>query len=107
MPDAPSNDIASHSGNKYIRRIVSCTDHKTATLVDVYAVLKAFNVTCPATAHAVKKLLCTGVRGKADAATDLSEARDAITRAMQMVEKDSTDAKTDRFRKGYGGRKRR
>ncbi len=53
---------------------------------DVYAVLIAFNVSCPARQHAVKKLLCSGIRGKGDCLQDLREARDAIDRAIQIQE---------------------
>ena len=70
------------SGSKYLRQ-VPCTINDR---VDVYAVIDAFNVTCPARQHAIKKLLCTGIRGKGDALQDLKEARDAITRAIQMEE---------------------
>lgn len=70
------------SGSKYLRA-VPCS---TLGRVDVYAVLDAFNVTCPARQHAVKKLLCAGLRGKADTMQDLMEARDAIDRAIQMQE---------------------
>ena len=51
---------------------------------DVYAVLDAFNVICPARQHAIKKLLCAGLRGKGDAGQDLSEALDAVSRSIQM-----------------------
>lgn len=78
------DDIRSHSGNKYIRCIRSCIPGRPSTDVDVYSVLTAFNVTCPGIAHAVKKLLCAGVRGKADIRTDLTEAIDAIRRAIEL-----------------------
>ena len=68
------------SGSKYLVDMVCVIGGKT----DVYAVLDAFGVTCPARQHAIKKLLCAGLRGKADEAQDLSEAREAIDRAMQM-----------------------
>ena len=51
---------------------------------DVYDVLDAFGVTCPATAHAVKKLLCAGQRGHKDRLTDLQEAAAALTRAVEL-----------------------
>lgn len=51
----------------------------------MYNVLEAFGVTCPAIAHAVKKLLCAGLRGKAGAAQDIVEARDAISRAIELA----------------------
>lgn len=75
--------IENHSGSKYIRLIHSCSDDPPAR-VDVYAVLEAFNVNCPAIQHAVKKLLCTGIRGKGSKVQDLNEARDALSRAIEM-----------------------
>jgi hypothetical protein len=53
-------------------------------MVDVYAVLEAFGVTCPACAHAIKKLLCPGKRGSKSKLTDLKEAKDSIIRAIEM-----------------------
>ena len=53
--------------------------------MDVYDVLVAFRVTCPATAHAVKKMLCAGQRGHKDRATDLREAIDALERAITLA----------------------
>lgn len=68
------------SGSKYLRSMTSLVDGKA----DVYAVLEAFDVRCPARQHAIKKLLCCGLRGKATTEQDLLEARDAIDRAVQM-----------------------
>ncbi len=70
------------SGSKYLRPMHHLVDGKT----DVYAVLEAFNVTCPALQHALKKLLAAGIRGKGDVLQDLTEARDAVSRAIQMQE---------------------
>lgn len=70
------------SGSKYLRAIPCVIDGK----IDVYAVLDAFNVVCPARQHAIKKLLCSGIRGKGDTIQDLNEAKDAIIRAIQMEE---------------------
>jgi len=69
------------SGSKYLRDVPCLIGHKC---VDVYAVLDAFNVTCPARQHAIKKLLCAGLRGKGGVKQDLSEASDAVTRAIEM-----------------------
>jgi len=52
--------------------------------VDVYDVLKAFDVQCPATQHAIKKLLKTGKRGHKDANQDLNEAIERINRAKEL-----------------------
>jgi len=68
------------SGSKYLREIPCTIDGR----VDVYAVIDAFGVTCPARQHALKKLLCSGIRGKGDVLQDLDEARDAVDRAIQM-----------------------
>ena len=68
------------SGSKYLRRIICDMEG----FVDVYAILDAFDVGCPATGHAIKKLLCAGWRGGKDKLQDLTEARDAIDRAIQM-----------------------
>jgi hypothetical protein len=72
---------ASHfpMSNKYRRQLAS-----TNGMVDVYDVLEAFNVSCPARQHAVKKLLCAGARGAKVAVQDLEEAADAVQRAIEM-----------------------
>lgn len=57
---------------------------KPGVIVDVYDVLKAFDVTCPATAHAIKKLLMPGERGAKDKLTDLIEAARSIDRAIEL-----------------------
>jgi hypothetical protein len=71
------------SNNKYEREL---TDRFSNTcIIDVYDVLVAFNVTCPAIQHAVKKLLCTGIRGHKDSAQDLIEAKESIARAIELA----------------------
>lgn len=66
--------IKNHAGSKYIRRIFSAVDKGASVEIDVYAVLDAFQVTCPARQHAIKKLLCAGIRGKGSQMQDLEEA---------------------------------
>lgn len=66
--------IKNHAGSKYIRRIFSAVDKGSSVEIDVYAVLEAFQVTCPARQHAIKKLLCAGIRGKGSQMQDLDEA---------------------------------
>lgn len=63
--------------NKYVRNIHGVE-------VDVYDVLKAWNVTCPAIQHAIKKLLMPGQRGHKSKANDLEEAHSAIQRAIEL-----------------------
>ena len=69
------------SGSKYLRPVKAAINGH----IDVYAVLLTFDVQCPARQHAIKKLLCSGLRGKGDALQDLKEARDAIDRAIQIA----------------------
>jgi hypothetical protein len=57
------------------------------TEIDVYAVHKMFNVQDPSGAlqHASKKLLLSGVRtGKKSQADDIREARDTLTRWLEL-----------------------
>lgn len=63
--------------NKYQRIIKDVT-------VDVYDVLDAFGVTCPAMAHAIKKMLMPGLRGHKDAEQDKREAIQAIERSIEL-----------------------
>jgi hypothetical protein len=69
-----------HSGSKYLRSVQLTTDDR----IDIYAVLEAFDVRCPARQHAIKKLLQAGLREKGDAIQDLTEARDAVLRAIEL-----------------------
>lgn len=85
-----------HEGRKYLRRIVGHhPEGGRCTLgeVDVYDVLVAFNVTCPAVAHAVKKLLAAGQRGKGDTLADLTGAMAAVERAIE-IERDRNPCPT-------------
>lgn len=58
--------------------------------IDVYRVLALFNVTDPCLQHAVKKLLVAGGRGAGkDAAKDVQEAIDSLTRWQEMRTEDA------------------
>jgi hypothetical protein len=52
--------------------------------IDVYDVLKAFDVVCPAMQHAIKKMLCSGQRGVKDSIRDKREAIDSINRSIEL-----------------------
>ena len=78
-------------GSKYHRTITQTLPgdtHGLALTVDVYDVLRAFGVTCPAAQHAVKKLLCAGLRGQKTAEQDISEAANSCRRAIELLEFD-------------------
>ena len=74
------------SGNKYrrvVRGLSGAPGQGVPVVVDVYSVLSAFEVLSPGLQHAIKKLLCAGIRGKAAYLQDLTEARDALDRAIE------------------------
>ena len=73
--------------NKYSRKIHDLRDPEQWVEADIYSVLVAWSVACPARAHAVKKLLCAGQRGAKSELQDLEEARAAIDRAIQLLQK--------------------
>jgi hypothetical protein len=52
--------------------------------IDVYRVLKLWEVTDPSIAHAIKKLLAAGQRGAKDDAKDVKEAIDSLQRWQAM-----------------------
>ena len=74
--------------NPLIRDVAGCLaggpTKELEVVIDVYDVLDAFDVTNPAAAHAVKKLLCPGTRGAKDWETDHQEAIDSLERAKSF-----------------------
>ena len=67
--------------NKYKKKLP-----KNKKFIDVYDVLKLFDVTGPGSQHAVKKLLCSGQRGYKNKVTDLKESIQAIKREIEIAE---------------------
>lgn len=89
MPDIYKRPIDQHGGKKYLRAIRPADARAPVIMVDVYAVLKAFDVRCPATAHAIKKLLCAGLRDKGSREDDLKGAMDALWRAIELCREEA------------------
>lgn len=56
--------------------------------IDIYRVCDLYGVNNAAVAHAIKKLLCSGVRGYKDASQDINEAIDSLKRALEMIVED-------------------
>ena len=56
--------------------------------LDVYRVINIFGVTDPCIQHALKKLLCSGVRGHKDQSKDIQDVIDTLERWKQMCEED-------------------
>lgn len=91
-------------GNKYHREIVgslNLTESVGIVLIDLYDVLVAYNVTCPALQHAIKKLICAGLRGHKDYTQDLLEAINSVHRAVEIHKawscENTKDKKTEDF----------
>jgi len=73
-------------GDEYeYERLITNPCGSTTIAIDVYCVLVAFGVRCPAIAHAVKKLLCAGQGGIKDTVQDLIEADVAVKRAIEFA----------------------
>jgi hypothetical protein len=84
QPPTPTPD----RGSKYHRTITQTLPgdtHGCSVTVDVYDVLEAFGVDCPALQHAIKKLLCAGLRGAKSAEQDISEAANSCRRAIELL----------------------
>lgn len=86
--------IAEHEGKKYLRRIYS-PDGLCFVETDIYAVLEAFGVHCPARQHAIKKLLCAGTRGKGSEMDDLNGALAAVSRAVELQRQREAGSRED------------
>lgn len=69
--------LPTQKDNKYVR-VIKGVD------MDVYDVLKGFNVTCPAMQHAIKKMLCSGLRGYKGTSQDKEEAIVSIQRSIEL-----------------------
>ena len=65
--------------NKYNRECKGVT-------IDVYDVLKAFDVKNPALQHLIKKALCVGIRGHKTKEQDLKDILDSAKRAIELEE---------------------
>lgn len=70
--------------NKYEREIIGINGERA--VVDVYRTISAFDVTDPACQHAIKKLLCMGLRGHKDVITDLDDAIDSLNKMKTYLE---------------------
>lgn len=68
--------------SKYNRTIRNAKGE--AIEVDVYDVLKAFDVKCPALQHLAKKALCAGLRGHKSREQDLLDIQASAKRAVEL-----------------------
>lgn len=87
--------ISEHDGAKYLRTIFAADGNapKSGIKVDVYCVIEAFGITCPALQHALKKILACGQRNKGSKLDDMRGVFDAMWRAMELEEQRERTAK--------------
>jgi hypothetical protein len=72
----PAKNKRRHS---HYYRVLPCRE------VDLYRLLKAFNVTDPCLQHAAKKIFFAGERGTKSFRKDVLEAGDSISRCLEML----------------------
>jgi hypothetical protein len=77
-----------HEGKKYLRKIYSAVEKGQYIEIDVYSVIKAFDVKDGPLSHALKKILCAGKRDKGDKKADLVGVLAAVNRAIDQLEED-------------------
>lgn len=85
-------EIKAPRPNKYMRKIKTFESHdingspiEIDVWVDVYDVIKAFNVTSGPMQHALRKVLCAGERGHKDLLQDLNDIIASVEREIEMV----------------------
>lgn len=57
--------------------------------LDIYRILKLYNVNDPCLQHAIKKLLCAGKRGSKNFLQDVNEAILSLQRLLEMQGEDN------------------
>ena len=75
------------ANNKYNRKVLDL--YGIETTIDVYRVLVAFKVTPPELQHAVKKLLCAGIRDKGSEKQDIDEAILSLHKYQERLEQET------------------
>lgn len=91
-----SDDVWEYDGDEAASKIIAQREPVTndskynrpckGITIDVYDVLKAFNVTCPALQHLIKKALAVGQRGHKDTSEDLKDILASAKRAIELSE---------------------
>ena len=57
--------------------------------LDIYRILKLYEVSDPCLQHAIKKLLCAGKRGSKNFLQDCNEAMQSLQRFLEMQGEDN------------------
>lgn len=77
-PERTTSDESAKPKSKY-HRIIKGVE------IDLYDVLKAYGVTCPALAHAIKKAMLPGARHAKSFEQDIDEAIASMERAKELL----------------------
>jgi hypothetical protein len=83
LPEIPDSSKPKEDGNKYHRTIYGLCG--TPVKVDVYRVSDAFPTGSAPIDHAVKKMLCAGLRGHKDKLTDIDNAIESLQAARLLL----------------------
>ena len=77
------NNNNPHIDNPYI------VDISKYNKLDIYRILKLYEVSDPCLQHAIKKLLCAGKRGVKNQTQDINEAIQSLKRLLEMQGEDN------------------
>lgn len=77
------NNNNSYIDNPYI------VDISKYNKLDIYRILKLYEVSDPCLQHAIKKLLCAGKRGVKNQTQDINEAMQSLQRFLEMQGEDN------------------
>ena len=77
------NNNNSYIDNPYI------VDISKYNKLDIYRILKLYEVSDPCLQHAIKKLLCAGKRGSKNFLQDVNEAMQSLQRFLEMQGEDN------------------
>lgn len=69
--------------SKYNRQVIGLDG--VVTTVDIYRILHAFNVQNPMAQHAIKKLLCAGLRGHKNLNEDVDDIIDSLQKMKTFL----------------------
>lgn len=84
IEESPKKQEKFDDNPKYDKKLIDKYDNSVFIVGDVYTVLEAFDVRCPALQHAAKKILNPGKRGHKDVMEDLIDIKHSIDRAIEL-----------------------
>lgn len=82
-PSSASYNAKNNNNNPYI------VDISKYNKLDIYRILKLYEVSDPCLQHAIKKLLCAGKRGVKNQTQDINEAVQSLQRFLEMQGEDN------------------